>query len=373
MSPHPASPLVSKPRISREGIFSPDWLTVLMNALTNSSPNTFNPRDFFQSFYTNPAISALAGACRWTVSGVIGEMTDEATVSPKAPLDIRHWAATKGIRGAYTHDETCLMTLDELTEAMPNATNAAFYLNATSDGYVVIDCEPSCPPAISDQLLGLSDIIYAEVSMSGRGYHLITPLPSSFLTQPQYARLPALRHPRGWFEILLHHWITFTRHPAPHRPTPGLSLTSTPLTIDDVYRDLTSMITVDNTTIVQPVDTESSVPQIIHADDIIRHACEDSRPRIRQLSDFDNDASRWEFSCLGVIYRAMEPWLIAFRTPDHPHTASDRAWLLYHAARQVIPWRPKHDSTRHGRPYLLDRAATLVADRLNSSASPSER
>ncbi|MDW6066173.1 hypothetical protein SAZ11_60910 [Streptomyces sp. FXJ1.4098] len=43
--------------------------------------------------------------------------------------------------------------------------------------------------------------------------------------------------------------------------------------------------------------------------------------------------------------------------------------MLYKAALDVIPARPKHSERRNGRPFLLDRAAALVADREVRSSS----
>jgi hypothetical protein len=48
-----------------------------------------DPRAIFPSFYDNPAIRALATACRWTISGRLGELDDEDS-GRKAPIDVRH-------------------------------------------------------------------------------------------------------------------------------------------------------------------------------------------------------------------------------------------------------------------------------------------
>jgi hypothetical protein len=43
------------------------------------------------------------------------------------------------------------------------------------------------------------------------------------------------------------------------------------------------------------------------------------------------------------------------------YSFDDRAWLLYQAALQALPSRPKHSERRNGRPFLLERAAAMVA------------
>ena len=91
-----------------------------------------DPREWFPQFYANPAIGALAPACRWTISGRLGE--DGADQGRKAPVDVRHMLAgctpncrhEGPLRGAFRLDSTCLMDLGELTAAVPLAALIAF-------------------------------------------------------------------------------------------------------------------------------------------------------------------------------------------------------------------------------------------------------
>src|SRR5207248_8940766 len=128
-----------------------------------------DPRGWFPQFYDNPAIRALASARRWTVSGQIGEDIEER----KAPIDLRELIDHGRVRGAWSIGPACLTDLDELTCALPAASNAAFFLQAQTDGLVVIDVEADCPPGIAADLLRQPGILYAELSMSGRGFHLV--------------------------------------------------------------------------------------------------------------------------------------------------------------------------------------------------------
>lgn len=155
---------------------------------------------WFPQFYGNPAIRALADASRWTISGQIGDDDLDVAGKPptrKAPIDIRHLLDFGRVRGAWALDERCLVTLDELTQAVPDAANNAFYLQALTDGLLVLDIEPDCPPHIAVDLLRLPGALYSELSMSGNGFHILAPLPQNFHDFPIASTKRVLREEHG--------------------------------------------------------------------------------------------------------------------------------------------------------------------------------
>lgn len=333
-----------------------------------------NPRVAYAGFYNNPAITTLADASRWTVSGRLG---DDAESKGKAPIDIRHLFDVGRVRGAWAQDDQCLVTLDELARRLPDAANHAFYLRAVTDGLMVIDIEPSCPVEISTQLLALPGVIYSETSMSGRGFHLATPLPASFHEFRVASGKRVLREQHGWYELLLDHWVTFTRKPISEDIwkhvqgvlTPASEFAST-ATLFASLAETARATTVASTT----VRTSVEAPKITGGQDIVSRTLEGAWPRFKTLDDFDGDASRWEFSVLGVLYREMHRHLVRVgflrRTT---YDDSDRAWLLFQTVQEVLPDRPKHSEQRNGRPFLLDRAAAMVAaNATNKTARPKE-
>lgn len=356
--------------------------------MTAADPRA-DPRAWFPQFYDNPAIRALASACRWTISGQLGELDDENS-GRKAPIDVRHLleGCTPGcrhagpLRGAFALDATCLLTLEELTAALPNAANAAFYLQATSDGLVVIDVEPGCPPQVAADILRLPQILYSEVSMSGQGLHLVAPLPVNFHDFAVAAGKRVLREEHGWYEILLDHWCTFTRvpvtkhpagHPADHVAAPGdpADLEDLPrfFSVEELYADLAAKARPSLSLSASAVSTETEMPDIAYSQAIIEQTLAGSHKRLKRPEDFGHDLSRWEFSVLGVLYSWMQVPLGTYRDLGARYTVGDQAWLLYRATLEVIPSRPKHAQMRNGRPFLLDRAAALVAAREASAAS----
>lgn len=328
-----------------------------------------DPRTQFPLFYDNPAICALAPEARWTISGQIHEDTDAETPNTrKAPIDLRCLLDDGRLRGAWATDAQCLVTLDELTQAIPAAANTAFFLTARTDGLIVIDIEPSCPPEVAASLLALPDaeIIYRELSMSGRGYHLIAPLPANFYEYPLAAGKRVLREEHGWYEILLTHWVTFTRTPIPASTMANARhATDTPFaSVAELYQSLAEKVTEASAVIATAVHTDVAMPEIAYAETIVDTAVANSSSRLKTLKDFNGDHSRWEFSTLATLYRYMQaPISERFILGEIRYSDSDRAWLLFQAARKVLPARPKHQELRNGRPFLLDRAASLIAQR----------
>lgn len=333
---------------------------------TPQEPAQEKPQVLFPNFYGNPVIEAMGQAARWTISGNLPDR-DSGVSKGKAPIDLRELLDRGRIRGCWsTEDGVCAVSLEELTTRIPNAANNAFYLRAQTDGLMVIDIEPKCPPEIAAALLRLPGILYYEISMSGNGYHLVAPLPQNFWQHPIAAGKTVLKHAEGWYEILLEHWVTFTRRPITRMPgaTPDPEV---PGTVEQLFEALA----------VKAVQTASSTsvhieaaeaPDIAFRDEIVEAVTAEGLPK--SIDDFDHDASRWEFSSLAVLYKRVRSQTVVRESipPElggvsEPYSDSDQAWLLYLSASMLIPYRPKHNETRNGRPFLLDRAASLVAER----------
>src|SRR5699024_5582100 len=114
----------------------------------------------------------------------------------------------------------------------------------------------------------------------------------------------------------------------------------------------------------QAVLTGDQMPEITSASEIIADTVRGSAQRRKRLEDFDGDRSRWEFSILGTLYAEMLTHLSLYGSLNLTgYTSGEQTWLLYRAATEVLPERAKHAEARNGRPFLLDRAAALIADR----------
>lgn len=341
--------------------------------------NHADPRTLFPAFYGNSAIRALSSACRWTISGQIGELEpsdpDKTAPTRKAPIDVRHLidGCNPGcrhpgpVRGAWSIGPSCLVALEELSTAVPNASNAAYYVQAQSDGLMVIDVEPACPHSTMADLLRLPGILYSELSMSDRGLHLVAALPSNFHDFPIVAGKRVLRHEQGWYEILLDHWVTFTRRPVPQTALDRATDSGRDpqfAAVEDLYADLAAKARRTANASAAAVSTDDSMLESIpYAETIIRFVLATDREALDDPERFGHDMSRWEFSVLARLHSRLETGQRAYQDLGAVFTSGDTAWLLYRAASEVIPPRPKHAQMRNGRPFLLDRAAALVAER----------
>ena len=314
----------------------------------------------FPGFYDNPVVALLADAKRWTISdkdkrpidfpALFGENTDDGQSK---------------IRGALHTDERCLVSLHELTSRLPDAANHAFYLQAQTDGVVILDIEPSCPPAIRDMLLELP-ALYAEYSMSGRGYHLVLPLPSNFYDYPVALEKKVLQDTSKHFEVLLTHWITFTRKTIPYTSWDA-SMPNSPRW-DWVYGMLASNAKPSSR---EHLDISDQKPNIPHEEEILSYL--NTTPINKTLDDFNHDHSRYEFSVLGTIYNHLIQVLHHLTLTgviDDPEDYDEemRIWLMYQAATNIIEHRPKHDEIRSGMPLLFDRAVFIYAGRTSEEA-----
>lgn len=304
----------------------------------------------YMDFYRHPIVADLGHDPRWTVSD-----------ADKRPIDMRALIDENILQGAKFHDHNCLVTLEELVNTIPNARNHAYYLSWRLDEIMIIDIEKTCPPEIAAPLLGL-EYQYGELSMSGLGYHLVMPLPANIDEFPDARKKKVLKHPDGYYEILLEHYITFTREPISAQQQSSASdlrAGQDQPTWEDVYAELAkNAVYVE----VQDIDIDMDKPELPHEETIVELMMR--FPYRKNLDDFDEDNSRYEFSMMAFLYNSLEPILeAAMIRRAHEWTPSDKAWLIYQVARQWLAHRPKHDEYRNGMPLLLNAAMALTAHR----------
>lgn len=315
-----------------------------------------DPHSAFPEFYENPIINAIADVARWTVSD-----------NEKVPINMRELISSGRVWGAHEVSDKCLVQLNELTSFLPTAANNAFYLRAQTDGFVVLDIEKTCPPEIARELLRLPHL-WAEPSMSGKGYHLVMPLPSNFWEYPIAVGKTVLKEEHGYYEILLDHWVTFTRIPLAANTLPEQNFE--PGAWEDVYAALASVA------VEAPVaefEITAERPDVPRVDQIIELVTR--RPLEKTPEDFHNDYSRYEFSALGILFNRLKTILIAIKEvePDVVYDEAAMSWLIYEAAVQMLPARDKHAEVRNGMPLLLNAAVSLVARRLGDQAAEQAR
>ena len=291
-----------------------------------------------------------------------------------------------------------LLTLDELTTRLPAAANAATHLDWHSEQVVVLDIEPDCPPQVTRQLLRLvtgnsaqdpPPVLYSEVSMSGKGYHLVLPVPEAMFTIPGVSRRNKLQHPNKWFEVLMYHWITFSRQPIPAEVLEQAAAdpAGEDLTWEGLFTQLAQIAPGGRQVGQAMSDLAAGQALQVELDQHERQVVQAVLDRHRRTytktlrDDFGGDTSRWEFSILCAlaghtdtllrIHAMADSLAQAQSQPDRqspptmpPPAEPDRTRalrIMYTAALEAIPHRNKHDGTRSGLPYLLKQATVALA------------
>lgn len=300
---------------------------------------SFNPYEYFKDFYQNPFIQSIKDNKKWTISD-----------KDKMPIDIYALIYQHQIIGAKYTNEICLTDLDTICKEVPTAANHAYYLDALIDGFVVLDIEPKCPDDLKEKFMNL-DYIYGEISMSGNGIHLIFPLPDCISEYPIAQKKIVLKEKHGYYEILLNHYVTFTRNTI--KPASGSEKFET------IFRELAKE-QVDYSA-EKDVDVSELEPENIpFKDDIISLLVKQNYKKTPD--DFENDMSVYEFARIGFLHYKLKQILKVSRIKKaHTYTDNEKAWLLFEAASQVIPHRAKHDEKRLKLPWLLFVSQQVIA------------
>ena len=320
--------------------------------------------DLFPGFYGNDFIRRIGEDRLWTISD-----KDKRPMNMRALLDYgRYWGAR------IEEADSQLLTLAEMYHRAPWAANCAYHFDALVTEKILIDIESTCPPEIAHRLLALSrDALYSETSMSGRGYHLVLDLPESLQKLPHLINKRKIRHPQGWYEILLDHWVTFTRNPidADLLATAVDDPANAGLGIDDIIAELDSAISVrPNASNEVSYDVARILPdeldENIQAMDtsLYEIVCHNFRSNYaKTLDDFNGDFSSWEFSQLAFIARNVTFYFGEAFNQGVIDDVPSYDWVtrvVYLVAQEVIAHRDKHDGERNNMPYMLYQAARCV-------------
>lgn len=293
----------------------------------------------FPEFYGNPFIKYISTERRWTVSD-----------NNKRPMHLGALLTSHELIGTRHDDPSGLLTLHGLSQALPAAANASFYLDSYQDQVLILDIEAECPTDLRNVLLTLiPKAFYAEVSRSGKGYHLVLPLPRNFHTFENARNKLKIQHHNRYFEILIQHWISFTRIPIPDDILQQAA--AAPLIDwDDLYAHLASTVK-QHKTLQGAHFYAAELPPI---EDIPHH--EEAIAWIlryeysKDLNDFGGDTSRWEFGVIHHLIRSLNRW-----KKRYAYSPEQIVTLIYYATLESVPHREKHDTFRDGNPFLLSQ------------------
>ena len=303
---------------------------------------------YYPDFYKSDFVKAIAGNEKWTVSD-----------KTKRPIDMRAFIDKQKIWGlAFDRNYNPLVDLETLIDAIPNASNNAYNLEAALDGFVVLDIEPSCPDFLKEELLKLP-YLYGEVSMSGKGYHLVFNLPKEIWGKyPVIHNKVAMKEEHKYYEILLNHMVTFTR-----RILPDISDKKP---IDEFEKIFETLASKEKET--QIAKSEIKIDEI-ETDDIPAYGRTMSVLRGQKYAkspdDFHNDMSKYEFGMAGFYYRALKKLTKNSYYKNVSYTDEQVAIIIYKLLEDKLEYREKHDTKRNNMPWLLYIATQLVAKNQN--------
>lgn len=295
----------------------------------------------FHSFYTNEAILSIADNQRWTI-----------TSDKKVPLDIKNTLTLGYVHGAKFTDERSLVALGTILNHYKHTPNVTYYLDVLVDDLIVLDIEPECPNDIKQDLLKLP-AFFRETSMSGKGIHLIMKPPKNFYDFDVATKKVALKHEKGYYEILLNHYVTFTRNEITDIPE-GESST----TIEKIYEDLAKEAIKKDEKIV---DVSIDKPDDIYHEQVIltqlSHCKYSKTPE-----DFYNDMSKYEYGVMSYLkYKLFNILTKTSFLKNHEYNDNEKAWLLYEASIEALEYRPKHEELRNNMPWLLNESRKIIA------------
>lgn len=343
---------------------------------------SFDPRERYDDFYSNDAIRAIAGKRRWSISTGRKKPIDTSWLDDAVNGRLRSLPPEDvDPPGARLSDPSTMMTLDELTDLVPDATNFAFALEYTEDQIVILDVEPKAPADVKAKALRLK-ALYRERSMSGRGYHMVFPAPFDLFKRYPAAAKRVVKRKDGAYEVHMRHWVTFTRDTVPHTgsldSSPKATYAPLPRPGDpdfddsgDFVRFVTPLFRAQRETVIGDAPGASDTADTFLTDEqaalVERIVASGEAEYDKSLADFSDDASRYEFGymshILNVVRRHVEPLDLDGRIVRRTVSATSGQCcvMAYMIGAQLIPYRKKHDQRRDGMPWLLYTATKVMA------------
>lgn len=316
----------------------------------------YDYRDYLE-FYNNDFIASIANNPKWSISD-----------NNKRPINmsaLETFLKEKDTRvyigGASQYDDTNMTTLGHTIQMLPNVANHAYMLNARLDGWVVLDIEKTCPPDLKKKFLQIP-YLYGEYSMSGKGIHLICRLPNNWNKFPAYQNMVKLQAKTGWYEILMYHWVTFTRNHLDKITSKG---TKKGYTIANIFEDLTKQVKASQKVDIDTVTDKPDIPsekRILTMMDSFHYGKkpEDFPKEDENGNYLGPDMSRYEFGCASFLALHVNQMTKIPSLAKNDYTDEEITWLVYDLLKKRLEWRAKHDTIHKGMPWLLYNASMAV-------------
>lgn len=316
-------------------------------------------------FMENETIKKLAKDNRWTISS-----------NEKVPLDAKVLLRSGEIKWASILKKPYpLVTLNELNQDENLlGCNRTYRLNAKKNLTFMIDIEPS---ATDDVILsGINfPANYTEISMSGRGVHLLVEVPKDLVNDENrylFEERSVIKDQSKTFEYLFNeHYITFTKRIATDKPI--ADFVNNQADREKLINLLAHIVESDkiakaNRVNIDGIDiniAENETPEQTTAREYLM-SIPPTVKLIEQLSmlsptDYNNDMSDYEWdvhvACCKRAITTMENVKLASPSPflDKVGCMTEEnfcSWA-YELSKEILPWREKHEGIRRGDPWLV--------------------
>ena len=305
-------------------------------------------------FYDHPFIQSIADVERWSIT----------QPSNKMPIDmfaVSH-AKIAGCKPDLPYSMTTLADTVHIIEAVTGdaPANHAFNMDTDIDGFILLDIEPSCPPHLMRKFLQLP-YIYAEKSLSGKGIHMIMPVPPEYWQYPAILRLQKIQEEHRYYEIMFNHWVTFTRN---------MLKPANPKADDSFYHEIFNQLAakqVEKTTEDLEFDMDDDhnieISDIPGADEIIAYATNGANEYKRTSADLNDDPSRFVFGICGHFYGVMSKLMqiSSIQELNHHYTPQEQTRILYTIIKDRVPDRPKNYERRGKTTWLMSQCQHIVS------------
>lgn len=296
------------------------------------------------NFSKSPIMLELAKKPYWTIN----------EKESKKPIDIWHLYKTGEIRGAY--DETALTTLPNLFKLLGGIPdNFVYSLDAIRDNIVVLDVEKTCPEDLKSKLIQTA-FLYGDISVSGKGIHLVFPCPA--LDEVTESKV-AMKEENGNYEILLKHYVTFTKNGF----LPIYDNENAPVKFQNIWNDLAEKQKLFTKQVIN-FDIDDIDMDFPEYDELFNATVKNYLNHFsKKPEDYNNDMSRFEFAVIGKIRLGLIYLLDLPKFSKLNLTENQQIMIVYRAAEEILPHRAKHEQVRNGKPMLLYQTCNSFATR----------
>ena len=313
--------------------------------------------DRHQKFISNTAIGKLVEKKRWTLS-INKKPIDIVDLIENVDRNTQNYQ----LKLAKYQNEQCMTSLQKIYNYLPNYESVTYFIYAEFDDLFVLDIEPTASKELKEDLLN-TNFLYAEISMSGKGLHLIYDYREVFENYQHLQSKSVIQSRDKSFELLLKHYVTFTLNELDIKPNKNRKLLDNPI-IKELLKNTQQPIEKGSVDIKIDDFTKSiDISDIKNGEEIFNILYNSVYGKIPK--DFYDNMSSYEYGIVNFYLSKLIKYnQKCLELGDTSGVLNDDEMLrLAYKAIQSSPqvkFRPKHNTFRQGVPWLV----YLIKDQL---------